>query len=143
MNKYKRALIKLHAEMENQVCHISVAEALAVLDSKEWEPENGDLILVNDVGSGGVEQEFVGMHKEQFVCVTYDPDHMYYSWDYAEPIPDNPWIEHDGKSWPDCLPGDKIDVIRKSGSITGIRACELVWFNNGSSGDVVKWRKVK
>ena len=59
------------------------------------------------------------------------------------------WIEHNGKSWPDCKPGDLIEVAYENGEIgsTINGADKYIWkWDNHKKAygyDIVAWRLAK
>lgn len=59
-----------------------------------------------------------------------------------EPQPDaDGWYEHDGKSWPVCLPSDEVEVIREATKDPCTeKADEFMWGSPGYHLNVTHWR---
>lgn len=55
----------------------------------------------------------------------------------------NPWIPHDGKTFPECNPNDliEIDLRRMAGKVCFAGSCN--WIHDGGKEDIVFWRLSK
>jgi len=109
-----------------------------------FEPEEGVEIIVWDNNDGNdYRRVFIGMFNHTYMC---EPGRargeLPIAWQYAKPIPEeNPWIKHDGKSWPSCKPTDKIEYKRKGyEQILIARAGDIWWEFRNTNADIIEWR---
>lgn len=82
--------------------------------SKESLPVIGDLS-----GNGSSVLYFVALESRTFTPEAWAP--------YTPPKEPEVWIKHDGKSWPQCNPRDKVKIIREDGNIDEGVASHFYW----------------
>jgi len=110
-----------------------------------WVPEKGEIIRVsntpNFIVRSAQQHEFLGMFNGFFVCTGFNTkEGLPVFWRYAaQVIKENPWTEHNSKSWPNCDFDTLVTVqYREGGMDTGI-ASSFVWEEYGNA-TIINWR---
>ena len=90
-------------------------------------PKKGDEIMVWNDGPDKCRRIFLDMCEGYFACrAVYEGNPI--TWTNAEPIPKkSPWIQNDGKAWPDCKPSDVVRIKLFSGDVSVVDADNVNW----------------